>query len=59
MDDENILEFQVIDTGIGIKPDIIDKLQEPFVTFNSSNLNKSGIGLGLNNCKNIIKLIGP
>lgn len=38
---------------------MIEKLQQPFITNNQKDLNKRGIGLGLNICRNIVKLVGP
>ena len=44
----NLLKFEVIDTGIGIKKDRIGKLAQPFVSFdNEEGINKNGIGLFL------------
>lgn len=55
----NILKFEIIDTGIGIKPEIIKNLFQPFGTFDTNGLNKYGIGFGLYLCKNISLQIGP
>lgn len=44
---------------MGIEPVMIEKLQQPFITNNQKDLNKRGIGLGLNICRNIVKLVGP
>jgi len=44
---------------VGIEPVMIEKLQQPFITNNQKDLNKRGIGLGLNICRNIVKLVGP
>ena len=42
---KNLIKFDVIDTGIGIKPEIIPKLTKPFATFdNDEGINKNGIG---------------
>ena len=59
-DNKEIIKFEVIDTGIGIKQDIINSLGKEYATFDTENgLNKYGIGLGLNICKKLIKLLGP
>lgn len=29
------------------------------MTYNKNNMNDEGIGLGLNNCKNLVRLLGP
>ncbi|MEM1253456.1 MAG: CHASE2 domain-containing protein [Cyanobacteria bacterium P01_H01_bin.21] len=55
----NILKFIVSDTGIGIKPDYIDKLFQPFVQIDSAlNRQYAGTGLGLALVNQIIKLHG-
>ena len=57
---QNILKFEVIDTGIGIRPEIKPHLFKPFNTFSDQKLqNKEGIGLGLSICKTIVSLLGP
>lgn len=47
---ENMVEIAVADTGHGIKPEILPKLFEPFVTSKSN-----GMGVGLSICKTIIE----
>lgn len=57
---KNVMKFEIIDSGIGIKPNLLSQLFQAFATFDTENgLNKYGIGLGLNICKMIVKLIGP
>lgn len=54
--EESILSIKVIDTGIGIKAEEKDKLFKMFGYLDSSNqMNKHGIGLGLNISKRIIE----
>ena len=52
-------ELNIIDTGVGISKEGIDKL---FVNFGklseNSNQNKGGTGLGLSICKSIIEQMG-
>jgi signal transduction histidine kinase len=49
------LQFQVIDSGIGISPEIAAHIFQPFVQEDSSNTRRfDGIGLGLAICKRII-----
>lgn len=55
----NILKFEIIDSGIGIKPEIIDKLGSPFATFDTNGINGYGIGFGLYLCKNLTAQLGP
>jgi PAS domain S-box-containing protein len=53
------LEISVIDTGIGIAPDQIDRLFQPFVQVESAlNRNYNGTGLGLALVKRLVKLHG-
>jgi CheY-like chemotaxis protein/nitrogen-specific signal transduction histidine kinase len=55
----NAINFTVSDSGIGIKPEDIEKLFKPFVMIESaSKVNKSGTGLGLNLCKNLCQHLG-
>lgn len=55
----NIVKFTVLDTGIGIKKQSLEKLCQPFATFDNDGINKYGIGLGLNICKKFVSLLGP
>lgn len=59
--DHNLLKIEVIDTGLGIKPEFLPKLMQPFATFDDSEhkVNNNGIGLGLYICKTIVQLLGP
>lgn len=53
------LHFAVVDTGIGITPDNLDKLFQPFVQIDSAlNRQHAGTGLGLALVKRIIELHG-
>ncbi len=53
------LHFAVVDTGIGIAADKIDKLFEPFTQIDSSDSRQfSGTGLGLSICSNLVRLMG-
>ena len=55
----DILKFIVSDTGIGIKPDYIDRLFKPFVQIDSAlNRQYAGTGLGLALVKQITELHG-
>lgn len=57
---KNVIKFEIIDTGIGIKPDILPHLFKPYATFDTeTGLNRYGIGLGLNICKMIVSVLGP
>ena len=57
---QNVIKFEIKDTGIGIKPEILPHLFKPFATFDTDQgINKYGIGLGLNICKMIVALLGP
>jgi PAS domain S-box-containing protein len=53
------LEFTVRDTGIGIPPDRIDRLFQPFSQVDSSTTRKyGGTGLGLVICQRLCTLMG-
>jgi len=55
-----LILLNVIDNGVGIKPEIIPKLCKPFQSFDYEGCyNKQGIGLGLHICTNIISQLGP
>lgn len=49
---DDMVAFEVTDTGCGIAPDIKDKLFDPF--FTTKPVGK-GIGIGLSTCYNIVK----
>jgi signal transduction histidine kinase len=53
------LQFSVIDTGIGIAPESIDKMFKPFVQLDSSLSRRyAGTGLGLALVRRIVELHG-
>ncbi|AFZ04351.1 GAF domain-containing protein [Calothrix sp. PCC 6303] len=57
--EQYFLQFAVIDTGIGISPENINKLFQPFVQIDSSlNRQYAGTGLGLALVKRIVELHG-
>jgi signal transduction histidine kinase len=57
--EQNILKISVIDTGIGISGEDIQKLFQPFVQIDSAlNRQYSGTGLGLALVKQIVELHG-
>ena len=57
-----MIQFIVKDTGIGIKKEILEKLNQnkEYTTFdNEKGMNKEGIGLGLTICRCLIGRLGP
>ena len=58
---DNLIKFEVLDTGLGIKPEILPLLMKPFATFDfpDHKINRNGIGLGLYICKTIVAVLGP
>mmetsp|Transcript_35491 Transcript_35491/g.34525 ORF Transcript_35491/g.34525 Transcript_35491/m.34525 type:complete len:94 (-) Transcript_35491:166-447(-) len=54
---ERMLEFKVVDSGIGIKEESMGQLFKLFGKLNEHNdANKSGIGLGLTICKKLCEM---
>jgi len=59
VDDEPKLQFDVIDTGIGIPDDKIENMFLPFTQADNSTTREfGGTGLGLTICKSLVKLLG-
>ncbi|NEP12436.1 MAG: response regulator [Symploca sp. SIO2C1] len=57
--ENDVLQFSVVDTGIGIAPEQFDKLFEPFVQLDSSLSRRyRGTGLGLALVKQVVELHG-
>ena len=58
---KNLILFEVFDTGLGIKPEVIPNLMKPFSSFDNQEkkANRNGIGLGLFICKTLVGILGP
>jgi signal transduction histidine kinase/CheY-like chemotaxis protein len=52
------LHFEICDTGIGIPPNLLDKVFEPFVKGHSPIEGKPGTGLGLTISRDFVRLMG-
>lgn len=56
----NIIKFEVVDTGAGIKEETLKKLGKPFNSYGHENdIKYEGFGLGLFNCQTIVGQLGP
>jgi CheY-like chemotaxis protein len=57
--DEIVLRLTVSDTGIGITPDALERIFEPFVQAETSTASRyGGSGLGLAICRQLVDLMG-
>jgi CheY-like chemotaxis protein/two-component sensor histidine kinase len=60
IDDQSVkLSFLVSDNGVGISPEKLDRIFEPFIQADGSTTRKyGGTGLGLSICKHLVSLMG-
>ncbi|EAR92766.2 ATPase, histidine kinase-, DNA gyrase B (macronuclear) [Tetrahymena thermophila SB210] len=56
---QNSLQFSVIDTGIGMPPEVQANLFKMYSSFDTNKINKHGVGLGLFISKCLVTLLGP
>ncbi|MEK7991540.1 MAG: ATP-binding protein [Thiotrichaceae bacterium] len=54
---DNKLQFQIIDTGIGIKQDELDEIFKPFQQVGDINQKSEGTGLGLSITRNLVSML--
>ena len=55
----DFVHFQVIDTGIGIRPEALEKIFQPYQQADSSIISRfGGTGLGLNICQMLARKMG-
>jgi|JFJP01.1.fsa_nt_gi signal transduction histidine kinase/response regulator RpfG family c-di-GMP phosphodiesterase len=57
-DKENNVRFQVEDTGVGILPEQIDQIFEPFQQVGHQEYHAEGTGLGLSITKKLVEMMG-
>ena len=56
--DNDLITFEIEDTGPGIASDELEKLFEPFVQTQSGQKSREGTGLGLAISRNFVRLLG-
>ncbi|KAJ3137233.1 hypothetical protein HK101_003896 [Irineochytrium annulatum] len=52
------LVVQISDNGIGMRPDVLEKLFKPYEQLSSTRREYGGTGLGLSICKQLVDLMG-
>jgi signal transduction histidine kinase/DNA-binding NarL/FixJ family response regulator len=54
---DRLIRFQIEDTGVGIRPEQVDKIFLPFEQVGNSNRMSEGTGLGLSICQEIVQMM--
>ncbi len=49
----------MIDTGIGMNAEILNKIGQLYTTFNNNNMNRFGTGIGLYTSIKTVGVLGP
>ena len=57
--EHNLIYFRISDSGVGMGPEVLAKICQPYGTVNNQNMNNYGSGIGLFTSQVITSQIGP